>query len=96
MSTSNLLKNTEFVDIENAEQIKLIERATNDEVYEEEELFNLYMRFQFDITQLLNYKNTYKLLEDYEARALLYQRSLLTTEISEKLNLLSLIKKSFD
>ncbi len=96
LSTSNLLKNTEFVDIENAEQIKLIERATNDEVYEEEELFNLYMRFQFDITQLLNYKNTYKLLEDYEARALLYQRSLLTTEISEKLNLLSLIKKSFD
>ena len=96
LSTSNLLKNTEFVDIENAEQIKLIERATNDEVYEEEELFNLYMRFQFNITQLLNYKNTYKLLEDYEARALLYQRSLLTTEISEKLNLLSLIKKSFD
>ncbi len=96
LSTSNLLKNTEFVDIENAEQIKLVERATNDEVYEEEELFNLYMRFQFDITQLLNYKNTYKLLEDYEARALLYQRSLLTTEISEKLNLLSLIKKSFD
>ena len=96
LSTSNLLKNTEFIDIENAEQIKLIEIATNDEVYEEEELFNLYMRFQFDINQLLNYENAYKLLEDYEARALLYQRLLLTDETPKRLSLLSLIKKSFD
>ena len=54
------------------------------------------MRFQFDINQLLNYRNAYKLLEDYEARALLYQRLLLTSEIPKKLNLLSLLKKSFD
>jgi hypothetical protein len=54
------------------------------------------MRFQFDINQLLNFRNSYKLLEDYEARALLYQRLLLTNESSQKLNLLSLIKKSFD
>ena len=96
LSSSNLLKNTDFIDIENAEQIKLVEIATNDEVYEEQELFNLYMRFQFDINQLLNFRNSYKLLEDYEARALLYQRLLLTNESSQKLNLLSLIKKSFD
>ena len=96
LATSNLLKNMEFVDIENEEQIKLIEIATNDEVYKEEDLFKLYMRFQFDINQLLNYRNAYKLLEDYEARALLYQRLLLTSEIPKKLNLLSLLKKSFD
>ena len=96
LATSNLLKNAEFVDIENEEQIKLIEIATNDEVYKEEDLFKLYMRFQFDINQLLNYRNAYKLLEDYEARALLYQRLLLTSEIPKKLNLLSLLKKSFD
>ena len=84
------------VDIENEEQIKLIEIATNDEVYKEEDLFKLYMRFQFDINQLLNYRNAYKLLEDYEARALLYQILLLTSEIPKKLNLLSLLKKSFD
>ena len=96
LSTSNLLKNIDFVDIENKDQIKLIETATNDEVYKEQELFDLYMRFQFDINQLLNYRNAYKLLEDYEARALLYQRLLLTNEISQKLNLLSLLKKSFD
>ena len=96
LATSNLLKNTEFVDIKNVEQIKLIEIATNEEVYKEEDLFNLYMRFQFDINQLLNYRNAYQLLEDYNVRALLYQRLLLTSEIPQKLNLLSLLKKSFD
>ncbi len=96
LSRSNLLKNTDFVDIGNSEQIKLIEIATNDEVFEEEELFNLYMRFQFDINQLLNFRNAYKLLEGYESRALLYQRLLLTKETSQKLNLLSLLKKSFE
>ena len=96
LSTSNLLKNSDLVDIESSEQIKLIETATNDGVYEEEELLNLYKRFRFDINQLLNFNDAYKLLNDYEARALLYQRFLLSDETTQKLTILSKLKELFD
>jgi len=96
LSTSNLLKNSDLVDIESSDQIKLIETATNDGVYEEEELLNLYKRFRFDINQLLNFNDAYKLLNDYEARALLYQRFLLSDETTQKLTLLSKLKELFD
>ena len=96
LSTSNLLKNSDLVDIESSDQIKLIETATNDGVYDEEELLNLYKRFRFDINQLINFNDAYKLLNDYEARALLYQRFLLSDETTQKLTILSKLKELFD
>ena len=96
LSTSNLLKDTDSINIENPEQVKLIEKATNEGAYEEEQLFNLYKRFQFDINQLINVNDAYKLLPDYQARALIYQRLLLTSDNSLKLNLLLMLNKSFD
>ena len=95
LSTSNLLKKTNLIDLEDIEQIKIIEKATNDEIYEESELLDLYKRFQFDINELLNFKNVYKSLPDYEGRALLYQRLLLTIDIEQKLDLSQKLKKSF-
>ena len=95
LSNSNLLKNSDLIDIESSDQIKLIEIATNDGVYEEQELLNLYKRFQFDINQLLNFNDAYKLLDDYEARALIYQRLLLSDDNSQKLTLLSLLHDLF-
>ena len=53
------------------------------------------MNIQFDINQLLNFNDAYKLLEDYEARALIYQRLLLSDENSQKLTLLSLLHDLF-
>ena len=84
------------IDIEDVEQVKLIEKATNEEAYDEKELLNLYKKFQFDINQLINIDENYKLLPDFEARALLYQRLLLTVDIEQKLVLVSKLKKLFD
>tara|TARA_Y100000590_G_scaffold421395_1_gene525035 strand:- start:4393 stop:6129 length:1737 start_codon:yes stop_codon:yes gene_type:complete len=96
LSTSNLLKGTDLIDIEDSEQIKIIENATNEGVYDEKELLSLYKRFKFDLNQLINVHNSYKLLPDYEGRALLYQRLLLTVDTEQKLILSSKLKKSFD
>ena len=96
LSTSNLLKDSNLINIENSDQIKLIETATNEGAYEEKELFDLYKRFQFDINQLINVNDAYKLLPDYQGRALLYQRLLLTSDSSVKLNLSSILNKSFN
>jgi len=96
LSTSNLLKDSDLINIENEDQVKLIETATNEGIYEEQELFDLYKRFQFDINQLINVSDAYKLLPDYQGRALLYQRLLLTSDDSLKLNLSYMLNKSFN
>ncbi len=96
LSTSNLLKEADLIDIEDDEQVKLIEKATSEEVYDEKELLNLYKKFEFNINQLINVNKIYKLLPDFEARALLYQRLLLTVDTEQKLILSSKLKKLFD
>ena len=96
LSTSNLLKDSDLINIENADQVKLIEKATNEGAYEEKELFDLYKRFQFDINQLININDAHKLLPDYQGRALIYQRLLLTHDSNLKINLSSKLNKSFD
>jgi len=96
LSTSNLLKDSDLINIENSDQVKLIEKATNEGAYEEQELLDLYKRFQFDVNQLINVNDAHKLLPDYQGRALIYQRLLLTSDSLLKLNLSSMLNKSFD
>tara|TARA_Y100001970_G_scaffold192758_1_gene234289 strand:+ start:2013 stop:3770 length:1758 start_codon:yes stop_codon:yes gene_type:complete len=96
LSSTNLLENIETIDLEDIEKISLIEKATHEKNYEEKKLFELYKRFQFNINQLLNVKDTYKLLENHEGRALLYQRLILTEDEIQILDLSYKLKESFD
>jgi hypothetical protein len=95
LSTSNLLVDIENIDLENREKISIIEKATHDGNYTENELFNLYKRFQFNINQLLTIKQSSKLLPNLDARALIYQGILITTETSKKIELIKILKDSF-
>ena len=58
-------------------------------------MFELYKRFQFNINQLLNIKESTKVLSTIETRALIYQGILITNEIEKKLELMSALKNSF-
>ena len=95
LSSSNLLENIDFIDLEDQEKVFMIEKATHEKNYQESELFALYERFMFNINQLLTIEESYKLLFNSEARALLYQGVLITKEISEKIKLMKLLKDSF-
>ena len=95
LSTSNLLDSIENVDLEDQSKIILIEKATHERNYNEKELYNLYKRFQFNINQLLSVKQSYKLLSKVEARALIYQGILITSEIEPKLELIKILKDLF-
>jgi len=95
LSSSNLLENIETIDLDDREKISLIEKATHEKNYEEKDLFELYKRFQFNINQLLNAKEAYKLLQNYEGRALLYQRLILTKDTNELLDLSYKLKEFF-
>jgi hypothetical protein len=96
LSTSNLLDSLEDINIEDENKIRIIEKATHDNNYTEEELYNLYRKYQFSINQLLNIKQSYKLLSNIKARALIYQGILITTEIELKLELMKILKDLFD
>ena len=95
LSASNLLFDIEEVDIVEEEKISLIEKATHDKNYSEKDLFALYKRFQFNINQLLNASESYKSLSNIEARALIYQRSLIESDTEKKLEFLKLLKDLF-
>ena len=95
LSASNLLYNIEEIDIFEEEKISLIEKATHDKNYSEKDLFSLYRRFQFNINQLLNATESHKSLSSIEARALIYQRVLLESNVPKKLELIKFLKDLF-
>jgi hypothetical protein len=96
LSNSNLLKNLNDFNLSDIDQVKFLEKATNEGIFEESDLLNLYKKFQFEFDDLINYEKVYKNLPDYEGRALLYQRFLLTDNIEKKLLLLSKLNSSFE
>ena len=95
LSTSNLLDNIKDIELTDIEKIKGVEKATHEKHYAEKELFELYKRFQFNINQLLNIKESTKVLSPVESRALIYQGILITSEIEKKLLLINALKNSF-
>ncbi len=95
LSNSNLLENIDEIDLEDVDKLSLIEQATHEGNYSEQELLNLYKRFQFSIDQLLNVKDSYKLLPTIQGRALLYQRLILTKDPVQILDLSSKLKNLF-
>jgi hypothetical protein len=95
LSSSNLLDKIQDIELEDLDKISMIEKATHEKNYTEKELYSLYKRFQFNINQLLNVKESSKLLSTIEARALIYQGILITTEIEKKLEFMNALKNSF-
>ena len=96
LSSFNLLENLNEIDIENAEKIISIEKATNDGNYLEKDLLNLYTRYRFSINQLITVLDSYKMLSGYESRALLYQGFLISKDTKSKIELLKVLKEQFD
>ena len=95
LAASNLLYQTNEIDLNELEKIELVEYATHNKNYLEDELFQIYKRFQFNIDQLLNAKAVFKSLTSIESRALLYQTVLLESDTNKKIELMKLLKESF-
>ena len=96
LSTSNLLYNIQDLETTDIDKISTIEKATHDKNYSEQDLFEFYKRFQFNISQLINTDEVYKTLSPIEGRALVYQRLLLAEDPDLKLELLKTLKNIFE
>ena len=95
LSSSNLLNSFQEIDISEIDKIATIEKAVHDKNYPEKDLFELYKRFQFNINQLIDAKESYKSLSNIEGRALIYQKFLLESDVIEKLKLTKILKTQF-
>jgi len=95
LSSSNLLLSMKKIETSELEKISVLEKATHNKNYSETDLFEVYKRFQFNINQLLNAEATYKSLSNIEARALIYQKVLLESEMIERLKHLKILKNLF-
>ena len=95
LSTSNLLGNMQDIELTDIDKISTIEKATHQKNYSEKELYDLYKRFQFNINQLLNIKESVKVLSNVETRALIYQGILITSDVDKKIELMNALKNSF-
>ena len=92
LSSANLIQINDF---ENEDVISTYEHAAAENSFENEEIFNIYKQILFSINQLLNVTEAYKNLPSYKARALIYQRILLSDNIEKKLYLTFLLKDLF-
>ncbi len=95
LAASDLLYQTNEIDLNELEKIELIEYATHNKNYLEDDLFQIYKRFQFNIDQFLNAKSVFKSLTNIESRALLYQSVLLESDVNKKIELMKLLKDAF-
>ena len=92
LSSANLI---EVNNIENEDIILTYEKAAMDNSFNKDEIFQIYLKMNFNFNQLLNAQEIYKNLPNYKARALVYQSVMLTDNIEKKINLALLLKDLF-
>ena len=93
LSSANLI---EIKDFENEEVLKTYEQAAQENSFDNQEIFKIYLKMSFNFNQLVNSEDIYKSLPTYKARALIYQSILLSDDAEKKINLAFLLKDLFD
>jgi len=92
LSSANLIKIEEF---ENEDIILTYEKAAAENSFDVDDVFEIYLKMDFNFNQLLNAKEIYKNLPNYKARALIYQSILLSDDAEKKIYLSFLLKDLF-
>ena len=92
LSSANLIEVNNFED-ENI--ILTYEQAAKNNSFNNDDIFQVYLKMNFNFNQLLNAQQIYKNLANYKARALIYQSTLLTDSEEKKIDLAILLKDLF-
>ena len=92
MSAANLIK---VEGTESKDQLKELEIAANNNSLDKLQVFEIYKNIPHNIRNLLRAEDIYKTLEPIEARALIYQKFLLSDSKENKLKYLFILKELF-
>ncbi|MBA1339489.1 MAG: hypothetical protein FD544_000033 [Pelagibacterales bacterium] len=92
LSSANLIV---LENIDDIEKIKNLEIAANKDTFEKTKIFEIYKRIPFNLNTLINAEDLYQTLDTLNARALIYQKFLLSDSIENKIKLLVTLKELF-
>ena len=92
LNSANLIK---LEDASDKDKIKELEIAAKNDQLDKKKIFEIYRQIPFNLSILINAKNNYQTLNDSDARALIYQKYLLSESNSTKIEYLFLLEELF-
>ncbi len=92
LNAANLIK---LDDASDKEKIKELEVAANNDRLDKKKIFEIYRQIPFNLSTLINAKNNYQTLNRSDARALIYQKYLLSEVNEIKIEYLFLLEELF-
>ena len=92
LNAANLIK---LEDASDKKKLKELEIAANDNQLDKNKIFEIYKQVPFNLNTLINAKNSYQSLNESDARALIYQKFLLSDSNDAKIDYLFLLEDLF-
>ena len=92
LNAANLIK---LEDASDKDKLKELEIAANNNQLDKNKIFEIYKQIPFNLNTLINAKNNFKTLNDSDARALIYQKYLLSDSVESKIEILFLLEELF-
>ena len=92
LNAANLIK---LEDASDKEKIKELEIAANKDQLDKNKIFEIYKQIPFNLNTLINAKSNYQTLNESDARALIYQKYLLSDAYDSKIEYLFLLEELF-
>ena len=92
LNAANLIK----LDVaQDKEKIKNLEIAANKDQFDKQKIFDIYSNITFDLNSLIKAEDIHRTFDNIDARALIYQKYLLSDNEENKIKLLFLLKDLF-
>ena len=82
-------------DASDKEKLKDLEKAANNNQLDKNKIFEIYKQIPFNLNTLINAKNNFQTLNESDARALIYQKYLLSESIELRIEYLFLLEELF-
>jgi hypothetical protein len=92
LNAANLIK---LEDASDKEKLKELEIAANNNQLDKNKIFEIYKQIPFNLNTLMNAKNNFQTLNESDARALIYQKYLLSEANESKIEYLFLLEELF-
>ena len=92
LNAANLIK---LEDAQDKEKLKELELAANNNQLDKKTIFEIYRQIPFNLNNLINAKNSYQTFDGSDARALIYQKFLLSETSEAKIEYLFLLEDLF-
>ena len=82
-------------DASDKEKLKDLEKAANNNQLDKNKIFEIYKQIPFNLNTLINAKNNFQTLNESDARALIYQKYLLSESIESRIEYLFILEELF-